>query len=100
MLEIHDDVPDVILFDEVSTRQILLNLVGNAINFTEKGYVKVSIKTLQVVLLTSNSLWKGLEFHLMKQNEFLSLSHKFQAKALKNMAVQDFGLGCKKLVEM
>lgn len=43
MLEVAPNVPQYIMVDSLRLNQIMMNLIGNAIKFTDKGYVKLSV---------------------------------------------------------
>ena len=45
--EYDNNIPDTLLGDPVRLHQIILNLVGNAIKFTAKGKITVSLRLLQ-----------------------------------------------------
>jgi PAS domain S-box-containing protein len=43
-VEKRNELPLTLLLDEVRTRQILFNIIGNAVKFTHKGHIKLIIK--------------------------------------------------------
>ncbi|TAF08963.1 MAG: CBS domain-containing protein [Nostocales cyanobacterium] len=54
---IEDTVPQSIYIDEVRLRQILFNVVGNALKFTDKGYIQISIRAHPYSTNEEEKIW-------------------------------------------
>jgi PAS domain S-box-containing protein len=47
LMDIASDVPEYLMIDSLRLNQILMNLISNAIKFTKRGYVKLTLAVLQ-----------------------------------------------------
>ena len=45
-VEVADDIPDCFYGDDIRVRQVLINICGNAVKFTEKGNIKLTVKKI------------------------------------------------------
>nr|WP_319266142.1 PAS domain S-box protein [uncultured Draconibacterium sp.] len=45
IVEVSKNIPEYLVLDELRTKQVLINLISNAIKFTPEGYVKLLITT-------------------------------------------------------
>ncbi|XDD43182.1 ATP-binding protein [Leptospira sp. WS60.C2] len=87
---IESDIPEVLVSDPGRIRQILFNLIGNALKFTESGYVNLNIKRKDEMILFEIKD-SGIEISKEKQS---SLFQKFsQVDASTSRKYGGTGLG-------
>ena len=104
-MNIEDSIPEIINGDELRLSQILNNLLSNALKFTPKGYVKLSVKAVPI----DNNLMR-FEFKLtdtgigIKKNKLDSIFNDFEqadAEIVRHYGGTGLGLGItKKLIEL
>ena len=101
-------VPEAILIDPLRLKQILINLVGNAYKFTEKGGIKISVRNLSATKEIGDTCY--LEFSVEDTGigipaDKLNLIFEAFTQAEKDTAIKFGGTGLgltisKKFVEM
>jgi len=47
IMDIDQSLPPALILDEIRLRQVLLNLIGNAIKFTDNGYIKLCANKIE-----------------------------------------------------
>ncbi len=46
IMDVQDEVPETLMLDKIRIRQVLFNLIGNAVKFTQKGYIRLVVKLM------------------------------------------------------
>ncbi|WP_195250941.1 ATP-binding protein [Romboutsia sp. 1001713B170207_170306_H8] len=105
LVEVDSNIPYKLFGDEIRLRQIIINLVNNAIKFTKKGYVKLRIESSKIndnkVSLSVSVKDTGIG---IKQGDLCKLFESFkQVDTRRNRDIEGTGLGLaisKSLVEL
>ena len=94
-IDIDSQIPNVLFGDETRVRQVMLNILDNAIKYTSKGFVAFSVKGTPVdadnVLLTIEVADSGMG---IKKEDIEKLFTDFvQLDPVKNSGIEGTGLG-------
>jgi signal transduction histidine kinase/ActR/RegA family two-component response regulator len=99
------EVPDNLQGDPTRLRQIAVNLIGNALKFTSRGKVTVSVEceeeTKNAVILVFTVRDSGIGIPLAKQSEIFGAFTQADASTTRKYGGNGLGLAiCKHLVEL
>jgi len=102
---ISSDIPDPLIGDSIRIRQVLTNLIGNAVKFTPKGTIEISVESLPSLNKDAFILFKIRDtgIGIPEEKQQVIFDRFTQADAGTNRRYGGTGLGLaisKRLVEM
>jgi CheY-like chemotaxis protein/HPt (histidine-containing phosphotransfer) domain-containing protein len=78
-LKVEEKIPKFILGDKVRINQIIMNLTGNALKFTQEGYVKIDIKLLDETEKNLNILFSVKDSGIgIQENKLKTVFERFE----------------------
>ncbi|MEW5894239.1 MAG: ATP-binding protein [Candidatus Omnitrophota bacterium] len=100
-----EKVPDLVKGDPVRLRQVLVNLINNAIKFTSKGKIEVEVKVTSIseekCLLLFSVKDEGIGIEKDKQEKIFEVFTQEDVSTTRQFGGTGLGLAiCKKLLEL
>lgn len=105
MFSVPDDVPDVLVGDFPRIRQVIVNLLDNALKFTDGGTVQLTVGLEEIVEDTARLRFsvKDSGIGILKEHQEAIFERFVQSDSSVSRQYQGTGLGlaiCRKLVEL
>lgn len=106
ILDIAIDVPEEVIGDELRLGQILLNLLGNALKFTEKGEIRLSLRTCQNIENKDKNIFfeiadTGIGITYEKQRDIFMAFNQGDTSVKRRYGGSGLGLSiCQRLISM
>ena len=104
-IEVDPTIPDALMGDEVRIRQIYTNILNNAVKYTDKGFVKFSLKGEKQdegnIILTASVQDTGIGIKAEDQDKLFTKFERLEMEH--NSTVEGTGLGLsitRKLLDM
>jgi len=86
-LKIQDKMPQGLLIDKARLRQILVNIIGNSIKFTQKGFVKIEV--FYKKKSKPNTSDELIDLHIKISDSGIGMSQDFQKRVFESFTQQD-----------
>ncbi|MDP8243372.1 MAG: two-component regulator propeller domain-containing protein [Candidatus Hinthialibacter antarcticus] len=105
LCHVSPDVPAILIGDELRFKQVVLNLIGNAIKFTDDGEVECDVSVVHQhnseIMLQFKIRDTGIGVPVEKQNTVFNLFHQADATTTRQYGGTGLGLNISmKIIEM